>query len=584
MKSWAGLFLILLMGCVSAQKPDSADVQFRRLADEFIVTHYKQRPLEAVTLGWHQYDGHFANWDRAALDAEVKRLQRFDAEFAAIPADRLSADNRWDLRLLRANVAKLRWGFETQRPYTRNPMAYAGAIDVLIYFTRDFEPLPQRVRHAAAVLRHAPELFAAARANLEPVLPRPFVETAQDVAEGAASFLEKEALAEARKTGNAEVLAEFESAQRVAVAELRSFATWLKIEKLPTADRSYPLGRDGFVQFLRTEMIDLTPERILEIGLQELRAEQERFAAAAHTIDPGKPTAEVYKSIQRDHPTEEGLIPDTRKNLEAIRQFVVEQRIVTIPSDVRARVEETPPPQRATSFASMDTPGPFETKATEAYYYVTPTEPDWSAQQKDEWLSAFNYYALDVTSIHETYPGHYVQFLALNASAASKVAKILPAYTFVEGWAHYTEQMLIEEGFAKAGAGASREDQVRAAKYRIEQSDEALLRLCRLCCAIKLHCQSASVDEATQFFQENCYYEAKPARSEATRGTYDPGYFAYTLGKLQILKLRRDWQEQEGAAFSLQRFHDELLRHGAPPLRMLREMMLNDRAKWQETL
>jgi uncharacterized protein (DUF885 family) len=164
------------------------------------------------------------------------------------------------------------------------------------------------------------------------------------------------------------------------------------------------------------------------------------------------------------------------------------------------------------------------------------------------------------------------------------VAKIFTAYTFVEGWAHYTEQMLIEEGFAQASAGASREAQVRAAQYRIEQSDEALLRLCRLCCAIKLHCQGASVDEATRFFQENCYYEAKPARAEATRGTYDPGYFSYTLGKLQILKLRRDWQQQEGAAFSLQRFHDELLRHGAPPLRMLREVMLRDPAKWPETL
>jgi uncharacterized protein (DUF885 family) len=164
------------------------------------------------------------------------------------------------------------------------------------------------------------------------------------------------------------------------------------------------------------------------------------------------------------------------------------------------------------------------------------------------------------------------------------VAKIFNAYTFVEGWAHYTEQMLIEEGFAQAGLDASREAQIRAAKYRMEQSDEALLRLCRLCCAIRLHCQGASVDDATKFFEENCYYAPKPARSEATRGTFDPGYFSYTLGKLQILKLRRDWQAQEGAAFSLQRFHDELLRHGAPPLRMLRELMLKDKVKWPESL
>jgi uncharacterized protein (DUF885 family) len=584
MKTWPALSLVVLIGCISSERPDSADARFRRLTDEFLTTHYAQRPLEAVALGWHQYDGKFPNWDRAALDAEMERLRRFDAAFAALHPERLSATNRWDLRLLRANIAKFRWAFETERANFRNPMAYAGALDVLIYFTRDFAPWPQRLRHAAAVLRHAPELFAAARANLEPVLPRPFIETAQEIAEGGASFLEKEAMAEARKAGDAQALAEFESAQRVAVTELKAFATWLKMEKLPTADNRFALGRDGFSQLLRNEMIGLTPERILEIGLRELRAEQVRFAAAARVIDSNSPPIAVFKSIQRDHPTEQGLISDTRKNLEAIRRFVVEHRIVTIPSEVRARVEETPPPQRATSFASMDTPGPFETKATEAYYYVTPTEPNWPSQQKEEWLSAFNYYSLDITSIHEAYPGHYVQFLALNASGASPVAKMFTAYAFVEGWAHYTEQMLIEQGFAQAGAGASREAEIRAAKYRIEQSDEALLRLCRLCCAIKLHCQGASVEEATRFFQENCYYEAKPARSEAARGTYDPGYFAYTLGKLQILKLRRDWQAQEGAAFSLQRFHDELLRHGAPPVRMLREIMLKESAKWQETL
>jgi uncharacterized protein (DUF885 family) len=463
-------------------------------------------------------------------------------------------------------------------------MTYAGALDVLIYFTRDFAPLPERVRHAAAILRHAPDLFAAAHANLDPVLPQPFVETAIEIAEGGASFLEKEAMAEARKAGDPQALAEFESAQRVAVAELKAFASWLKSEKLPKADNSYAVGHDNFVKLLRNQMIDLTPEQLLEIGLRELRAEQQRFAAAARAIDSGRPPIDVFKSIQRDHPSEQGLIPDTRKNLEAIRQFIADHHVVTIPSEVRARVEETPPPQRPTGFASMDTPGPFETKATEAYYYVTPTEPDWSAQQKEEWLSAFNYYSLDVTSIHEAYPGHYVQFLALNASGATPIAKIFTDYAFVEGWAHYTEQMLIDEGFAQVGPGASREAQIRAAKYKLEQSDEALLRLCRLCCAIKLHRQRTTVDEATRFFQDNCYYEPKPARSEARRGTYDPGYFAYTLGKLQILKLRRDWQAQEGATFSLQRFHDELLRHGAPPIRMLREVMLKDRSKWPQTL
>jgi len=259
----------------------------------------------------------------------------------------------------------------------------------------------------------------------------------------------------------------------------------------------------------------------------------------------------------------------------------VEKKIVTIPSKVRARVDETPQYLRATSFASMDTPGPFETKATEAYYYVTPVEPEWPAEQKEEWLSAFNYYTTDVVSIHEAYPGHYTQFLCLNASPATRLEKIFNSYAFVEGWAHYTEQMIVDEGFGTAQM-QTQEDLTRAAKYRLAQSIEALLRLCRMCVSIKTHCEGMSLEDATKFFEQNCYYERKPAYQEALRGTYDPGYLYYTVGKLQVLKLRDDWRKQEGRRFTLQRFHDELLSHGAPPIRLLREVMLNDRTEWSQ--
>ena len=233
----------------------------------------------------------------------------------------------------------------------------------------------------------------------------------------------------------------------------------------------------------------------------------------------------------------------------------------------------------------MDTPGPFETKATEAYYYVTPVEPDWSPQQKEEWLTAFNYYTTDIVSIHEAYPGHYVQFLCLKASPANQLEKIFTSYAFVEGWAHYAEQMLVDEGFgASPSPTPTREQQVKAAKYRLAQTDEALLRICRLCVSIKMHCQGMSVEEATRFFQESCYYEQKPARQEAIRGAYDPEYLYYTLGKLEILKLREDYRKQQGVQFTLQKFHDEMLRHGAPPIRLLREVMLKDQSIWGRTL
>jgi len=337
-------------------------------------------------------------------------------------------------------------------------------------------------------------------------------------------------------------------------------------------------------------MLTIPPEGLLEIGMKELKRKQDVFAAAARQIDPGKKPIEVFKAIQRDHPTEQNLIPDTARDLEMLRQFLVDHKIITIPSPVRAKVLETPQFLRATSFASMDTPGPFEKKATEAFYYVTPTEQDWTAQQKDEWLTAFNYYTTDIVSIHEAYPGHYVQFLALNASPATKLEKIFNSYAFVEGWAHYAEQMIVDQGFGTGGklnevsksnplTGAAA---LKAAKYRLAQTDEALLRVCRLCVSIKMHCQGMTVDDAAKFFEENCYYEPKPARQEAIRGTFDPEYLYYTVGKLEILKLRDDYHKQQGDKFSLQKFNDEILRHGCPPLRLLREVLLKDKAQWNE--
>jgi uncharacterized protein (DUF885 family) len=379
-------------------------------------------------------------------------------------------------------------------------------------------------------------------------------------------------------------MADFNSANTRAIEELHSYVSYLKEQKMPKANDRYALGREKYTKLLEYgEMITLPPEQMLEVGLRELHRKQDVFAEAAREIDPTQKPVEVFKAIQKDHPTEQQLIPDTAKDLEMIRQFLIDHKIISLPSQVRANVTETPQYLRATSFASMDTPGPFETKATEAYYYVTPPEPDWPAQQKEEWLSAFNYYTTDIVSIHEAYPGHYVQFLHLNASAATKLEKIFTSYAFVEGWAHYAEQMMVDEGF---GAGSSptptREEKVKAAKYRLAQADEALLRFCRYCVSIKMHCQGMTVDDATKFFQDNCYYEQKPARQEAMRGAFDPEYLYYTVGKLEIFKLREDYQKQEGAQFTLQKFHDEMLRHGAPPLRLLREVLLKDQKGWDK--
>ena len=582
-------FLVCLSGFASSSRAaaaptNQADAQFQKLADEFLSGYLAWRPGLGVALGLHEYDGRVTDYSRASVNLERMRLVNFDRRLEKFPVKHLGPRAAYDFRILRSAIRKQLFRFDALRSFTRNPMTYAGAIDVNIYVKRDFAPFEERARYIVAVLEQAPAIFAAARTNLDEALPRPLVQTAIQVAEGSAEFLEKDLVTALAGLKNAPIYPRFDAANKQAAAEVRAYAKWLKESRLPRANDDYALGREKFAQMLRDgELIELPPERILDIGLRELRREQQLFAETARLIDPSKQPIEVFKAIQKDHPTEQSLISDTRQNLEAIRQFLVDKQILTIPSDVRARVEETPRFDRATSFASMDTPGPFEKKATEAYYYVTPVEPDWPPAQKEEWLTAFNYYTTDVVSIHEAYPGHYLQFLCLNASPANRLEKILDSYAFVEGWAHYAEQMILDAGFGpNMPSRVQQSDAVKTAKYRLAQSDEALLRLCRLCVAIKMHCQGMSVDEGTKFFQENCYYEEKPARQEAMRGAYDPEYLYYTVGKLQFLKLRRDYEKQEGNSFSLKNFHDECLRHGMPPIRLLREVMLRDAKVWAE--
>src|SRR5881409_790879 len=582
------LFIFLLTLCFSsaALAAQTEDAEYEAVAEEYIKTYLAAHPLEGTALGLHEYDGKISDYSRLALDAELNRLQRFDDRLKKFDPGTVSPRQSIDLRILQAAVKKDLFQIQDMSVFERNPMVYARAADVNVYIKRNFAPLEDRVRSLVAIESQIPNILIAARTNLNEKLPKPFVELAIQIAKGSVDFLKKDLVAAVTGLKDEQLRSAFQEANRKAANALNDYAAWLEREKLPKASLDFALGEEKFGRFLaQTELVDLSPQKILEIGMAQLKAEQDAFAEAAKKIDPNKSPIEVFKQIQSEHPTPDKLIPDVAKDLDKIRKYVLSHHLVSIPSDIRAKVKDTPQYLRATSFASMDTPGPFEKRATEAYYYVTPTENDWPDKQKQEWLTAFNYYTSDITSIHEAYPGHYVQFLHLNASPASKVEKIFGSYAFIEGWAHYCEKMMLDEGFGSPTNSSPSEEEIkRAAKYRMAQADEALLRLCRLCVSIKMHTQNMSLDEATKFFQDNCYYEEKPARQEAIRGTFDTGYLNYTLGKLQILKLRDDYKAQQGDDFSLQKFHNELLNHGMPPIRLLREIMLKDQSKWNEVL
>ncbi len=566
------LGLLLLFSACKPKKETasgpSPDSTFAKMADEFLDGYFTFRPGVATYVGLHQYDRAKRDYSKAGLAAELDRLKAFEQKLAPL-GDSLSPKARFDHKLLLAAIHQEIFAMEDLGIYTKNPMTYAGSISLNIFAQRDFAPLKERVKSVIAIEDQTPAIFAAARENLADSLAKPYVETAILIARGGADFLEKE-LVEALAQGVDDTLRTvFNAANKKAIGELRGFATWLEKEKLSKVHNRYAIGKANYKKMLLyNEMLDVNPEDILTQGLAELKKEQELFAQVAKVINPNKKAIDVFEDLKKDHPKAENLIPDARKNLETIRQFLLDKKIITVPSEVRVEVKETPQFARSTSTASMDTPGPFE-KATQAFYYITPTEKTWSAKQKEEWLSQFSYYVTDIISVHEAYPGHYVQFLHLNASPTSKIQKTFGSYAFVEGWAHYTEKMMIEEGF-----GAK--DPITQAKYHLAQLDESLLRLCRLCVSIKTHTEGMTLADATKFIEDNAYYAYKPAYQEALRGTFDPGYLSYTLGKLQILKLREEYKAQEGENFSLQKFHDQLLDNGMPPVTLLREVLLKN--------
>jgi uncharacterized protein (DUF885 family) len=559
----------------TAQTPTSGDAAFQKLTDDYLSGYLAWRPAEGVALGYHQYDGKVTDMGKESLGKELGRLKDFDQKLAATDTASLSTKMFYDFRILQSAVKNEIFNFEDMGTYNKNPMTYAGAVDVSIYIKRDFAPIEYRVRSIIAIEKNAPNVFAAAKANLKDTLPKPYVETAIEIAQGSVDFLGGDLKVALKDVKNDTLMKAFNAANKTAIDAINGFAAWLQKTRLPNANNNYAIGEASYKKMLLySEGITLSPEKILEIGLKELKKEQDVFNAAAKTINPGKKPVDVYHDLQKDHPTAENLIPDVRKNVESIRKFLTDKNIVSMPAAVNLKVEETPQYDRATSTASNDDPGPFETKATEAFYYVTPVDPKWTPQQKEDWLRQFDYYTTDNVTIHEAYPGHYTQFLHLNASSATRIEKIFGSYAYVEGWAHYCEQMMADAGYGHNG------DTVLAAKYRLAQAGDALLRLCRLCVSIKTHCQGMKLDDATRFFMDNWYQGEKPSHQEALRGTFDPGYLFYTIGKLEILKLRADYEKQEGANFSLKKFHDEVLDHGMPQIRLLREVLLKDKSTW----
>ncbi|HYV00697.1 MAG TPA: DUF885 domain-containing protein, partial [Pyrinomonadaceae bacterium] len=426
----------------------------------------------------------------------------------------------------------------------------------------EYAPADSRLRSVIAKEKEVPRLLDSARSNINKP-PAVFLKVAIESFKGTLGFVQSDLPAAFASVKDAKLQSEFKKSTKTAADAIAKYIKHLENIK-PDPAASFAIGKENYEAKLKyDEGLDIPVATLLKIANRELAKTQDEFKKTALQIDPKRDALSVWADVQRDHPKAGALVEEAQKQLDALVRFIQEKKIVTLPRGEAPVVAPTPDFMRW-STASMWTPGPFERRSMPARYLITDVDPKWSDKQKEEYLGSINYPQLWTTSTHEVYPGHFVQgaFLKQVKSQVRRVAAIAPG-SFVEGWAHYTEQMMIDEGF---GGGDP--------KIRLGQHADALLRLCRFVVGIREHTDGMTVDQATQFFMRNAYMGETPSRIEAERGTFDPTYLVYSVGKLAIMKLRADYKRDHHDDFSLQEFHDRLLSNGNAPLWVHRQMLL----------
>ncbi len=522
-----------------------------------IVDHlFELQPAYAVALGLHQYDGRSPDLGPGATERWAEGADRLLERLGRVEAESLPPDRQVDRFILRLLLESPLFDLRDAHELERNPMAYVGMFSLTSYLAREYGPAPARVEAMAKILLAAPAILDVGRRRLRGPLPRPFVDLAVQIGDQLPShFAEAEQFATDRGVAGG-----LRAARGVAEESLRGFVAWLRQEERPRATADFALGPERFRKLLFVrEGIEVPFEEIRDAGTADLRRNQARLADIVREAHQ-EPSA-LLAAVAADHPRPEEVLATARRYVDEAQAFVREKDLATIPEPASCRVEETPAYSRATTTASMSPPGPFETAASEGIYFVTLVDPTWSPTQQEEWLRSLNRPMLRNITVHEVYPGHYLQFLHLRAHRLSLARNVYTSWSFCEGWAHYTEQLAIEAGLDGGGRNAE-----------VAQLHDALLRDCRLLASIGLHTERWSVEQATELFQREAHFERLPAEREAIRGTFNPEYFAYTLGKLSILSARRRFLASKFGG-SLRRFHDAVLAGGSPPIGLLDRLL-----------
>jgi uncharacterized protein (DUF885 family) len=542
------------------------DSTLQSLAREVIDDRLSRNPSLATDLGVHRYDAQVEDLSADATAAATQAMKRFRDRLAALDTMKLSQPSRADRELLMHSLDADILSNEVIKPWATNPDNYSSSVTNAAYviMKRNFAPQADRLRSLVAREQLLPAMLVEARKNLANP-PKVYTEIALEQIDGNISFFKNDVPAAFTAVKDPALLQQFRTTNAAVMAALGEYKQWMQKELLPKSTGNFAYGAQTYSKALAAnEMIDIPLDRLLAIAEADRRKNETAFQAVAKQIDPNKSADAVLASLQADHPAPNKLLAATQATLDSLRQFIVAHHIITMPPAPPARVMETPPFERSTTSASMDTPGPFETTKLDARYNMTLPDPRWPRAKQEEFMNQWYYAAISNVSVHEVYPGHYTQSLYA-PQFPSDTRKVFGANTNIEGWAHYAEQMMLDEGFHAGDP-----------KYRLAQLQDALLRDVRFIVGIKLHTQHMTVDQATQLFATQGHQPRPVAISEAKRGTADALYGYYTMGKLMILKLRDDYKAKMGAQYSLEQFHDDFIKRGPLPLPLMRKAMLGN--------
>ena len=557
---------IVLVSSIAMARNPVSPAAYDKLVDQYFDQYLTFHPTAGTSAGFHQYDAMLEDYSPKSREAQIAFLKRERQKFASLPTEQLTPDQRADVQILTSDIDSQLLELEQIRGWQRNPNTYSSGptYTIFILMSRNFAPADERLKSVIAREQKMPANFAAGRANLKDV-PRVYTEIALEQMPGIIAFFQSDVPAAFKSVSDKKLLADFKVSNDTVISELQHYQDFLKNQLLPASNGDFRIGPELYrKKLLYDEMVDIPLDRLLQIGYDDLHKNQAELKRVAAQIDPTKTPEQILEQLEQDHPQPDQLLQAFRDTFNGLVSFIEQKQIIMLPSQVRPIVEETPPFGRALSSASMDTPGPYENKATEAYFNVTLPEASWPPQKTKEWMEGFNRGTIISTAVHEAYPGHYTQFLWVK-QAPSKVRKLTGCGSNAEGWAHYSEQMMLDEGYGKGDP-----------TLRIGQLQDALLRDARYIVGIQMHTGKMTLDEATQFFIKEGHQTPAVSEREAKRGTSDPTYLVYTLGKLEIMKLRADYRQMMGDKFSLEQFHNEFMQQGYPPIKIIREKMLGN--------